>query len=116
MLMMVIGLLGIMAVQKTAANSNQTAARLDRARMVAEQSMEELRGRDPTTLTDGSYTLADQLSPDLVVYHRSYTISTMTGYPNLAMISMDVTFGEQGDESDLHHVKLQLMRTRVEKF
>jgi prepilin-type N-terminal cleavage/methylation domain-containing protein len=116
LLVMMVGLAGVMSMQRTAMKANQSARRIDRARMIAEQTIEEQRSRAPTVLTNGTTNLADMTTVDGVTYHRSIAIVDALGNTALALITVDVSYGEEGDESDLHHVRLQLVRTRTEAF
>ena len=111
-----VGALGVMAVHTATSRANQAARRLDRARSLADQVMESVRG---TTMASAEMSLgprpplADK-TIDGVVYHRRYSVSAHPLNGNLRQVWVQVTYGDFGDETDLHAVTITLLRTTAE--
>ncbi len=112
LVVLVLGLLGIMALQATTVRGNRMSRELERARVYATAIMEDLRQKDGATLTGG--TLEDVTTDDGVTYQRSYSVSGVAG--NLRLITVQVTFHENGEESETHTATLQMIRTTLEKM
>ena len=111
-----VGALGVMAVHTATSRANQAARRLDRARSLADQVMESVRGTPMATLAPAVPTvvpLADK-TIDGVVYHRRYSVSAHPLSGNLRRVWVQVTYGDFGDENDLHAVTINLIRTAAE--
>ena len=117
MTVLVLGLAGVLAVQTAAVKGNQNSRRLDRAKLYAEQTMESLRGKSVPAIEAMAGALPDApLGPDGVVYHRSFSVTQVAAQPGLVMVTVSVTYANDGDETDLRGTTLQLMRTRVESL
>jgi type IV pilus assembly protein PilV len=115
MALLVIGLLGILALQMTTVKGNRLSRELDRARVYAAQMMEDLRSEPWTTLGTGG-TRPDVVTSDGVTYRRAYTISNVSGSSSLRLITTTVTFAENDDSGDEHTATLQMLRTTAESL
>jgi prepilin-type N-terminal cleavage/methylation domain-containing protein len=110
---MTIGLAAIMMVQTTVVKGNRFGQRLERAKLLAEQSMEELRGRNVVPYEGTTQTFAP-FEQNGVLYTRQFSVAAVPGQPNLLMVTVDVSYGEEGNEADRRRVQLQMVRTRLE--
>lgn len=115
MVVMTMGLFGILAIHTASIKGNQASQRLDRARTYAQEIMEELRGKDVATIEAEQGALATKTT-DGVAYQRSYSVANVSGQDNLVLVTVLVSYGTDGDETDRHEVKLQIMRTRQEQL
>jgi type IV pilus assembly protein PilV len=128
MLVLVIGLLGIMALNMTTVKGNRQSRTLDRSVDLLEQMMEDLRGRstdsaNPNSLVNciswhtGCPSYPDDITTsDGVTYHRSYTVTAMSGQTTLVMVTATVTYPDDQDQSPDagHRQSMQMIRTTVE--
>lgn len=110
MALLVIGLLGILALQMTTVKGNRVSRELDRARVLAAEMMEDVRAKDVSTDTGGAY--ANVVTSDGVTYRRAYTVTTVSG--TLRLVTVTVTFAENDDPDDEHTATLQMLRTTQE--
>ena len=112
MALLVIGLLGVIALHATTVKGNRMSRELERARVYAQQLMEDLRGQTIGYALDHmTDDIDDIVTPDGVTYSREYEI---TNIGNLRMVTVTVTFYEDGDSSTPHTAKLQMLRTTQE--
>jgi len=115
----VIGLLGILALQTTTMRSNRQSRGLERARVYAAQIMEELRAKSVAnigaTTFDGGKTFSDIVTPDGMTYTRTFTSAPVTGYPNLILITATASFIDDSDGTT-HSATVQLLRTNQERL
>jgi len=114
LVVLAIGMLGIMALQATTVRGNRMSRELERARVYAAAIMEDLRGRDLTGLS-GDTQLDDVTTVDGVTYHRKYTVAA-SGGANLKLLTVEVSFAENGQTSETHKATLQMLRTTMEKL
>jgi len=112
MALLVIGLLGVIALHATTVKGNRMSRQLERAKVYAAQVMEDLRGKDVTTMS-GETVMPELTTTDGVVYRRKYAITDSSG---LKMVTVTVEFYDNGDETDLHSTQLQMLRTGLEKL
>ncbi len=111
----IIGLLGIMALQTTTVRANRLARNLDRARMYAEQLMEDLRAKPmapPPACVPDTPPCVTVTTPDGVEYVLRYTFAGVTGSTTLILLTATVTFADPADGST-HAASVQLIRTNV---
>ena len=112
MALLVVGLLGVIALHATTVKGNRISRELERARVYAQQLMEDLRGQTIGYALDHmADDLDDVVTPDGVTYARDYEI---TNIGSLRMVTVTVTFYEDGDSSAPHTAKLQMLRTTQE--
>jgi type IV pilus modification protein PilV len=114
MALLVIGLLGILALQMTTVKGNRVSRELDRARVLAAEVMEDVRAKDISTDTGGSY--PNVTTSDGVTYRRAYTVAAVSGSPTMRLITVTVTFAENDNPDDEHSATLQMLRTTQEKL
>lgn len=107
----IIGLLGIMALQATTVRQNRMSRALERARVYAAQMMEDLRSRPATTLVGGPY--PNVPTADGLTYTRSYTVGGVTGSSNLILITGTASFIDTTDGTT-HSSSMQIVRTTLE--
>src|SRR5262249_28478235 len=121
LLVLVVGLLGVMALQMTTVKGNRHSRQLERAVDLVEQVMEDLRGicmnesstpppscfKDLTgtscasgTCTNTSY-YPDITSSDGIVYHRAVTVTDTTS-ATLKMVTATVTYADDEDNTITH--------------
>ncbi len=113
MALLVIGLLGVIALHATTVKGNRMSRELERARVFATQTMEDLRGRSMTDVESiATAGLPDVTTGDGVTYRRDITVTGVSG--GLRMITVTVEFYENDDASDVHEAKLQMIRTTAE--
>jgi prepilin-type N-terminal cleavage/methylation domain-containing protein len=115
LVLLVVGLLGIMALQATTVRANRLSRELERARVYAMSMMEDLRGKDLMALSSPT-TLDDIVTEDGVTYSRVYTIGSVSGSTNLRLITVTVTYAENGNSADTHSASMQMVRTTLEKL
>jgi prepilin-type N-terminal cleavage/methylation domain-containing protein len=113
MALLVIGLLGILALQMTTVKGNRLSRELERAKVYAAQLMEDLRSEDLSTLP-ASGTRPDITTSDGVTYQREYSVTTVTA--TMRLITTKATFAEADDPDDLHSATLQMLRTVPERM
>ena len=109
LVVLVIGMIGIMALQSATVRGNRTSRLLERAKILAAQTMEDLRGysvQNPPAQPSAVVT-----APDGVTFTRSFTIAAVTDRPNLRMVTVTVTFAEDGDSGQTRGARLQMLRT-----
>ncbi|MBI4510322.1 MAG: prepilin-type N-terminal cleavage/methylation domain-containing protein [Deltaproteobacteria bacterium] len=111
---MTVGLAGVMSFHMSAIKGNALSQRLDRARMLAEQMMEELRSMPVDDIeTQASQGYADWSEEGgAVTYHRQVTVTALS--TNLARIRVEVSYDVDGDTSDTRTARLEVIRTRQE--
>jgi type IV pilus assembly protein PilV len=114
--LLVIGLLGILALQMTTVKGNRVSRELERAKVFAAQMMEDLRGEDLKTFTPTSATLSPITTSDGVTYNRSYSIEAAGGSGTLRRVTATVSFAENDDPDDVHTATLQMLRTTEERM
>lgn len=114
MALLVIGMLGIIAMHATAVKGNRMSRQLGRARVIAGQVMEDLRGKDLATLGTGG-TFASVTTPEGMTYTPSYTLEGVSGAA-CTLITVTVDFVDNTDAPEHHTTKIQMMRTLVEKL
>ena len=112
----IIGLLGIMALQATTVRQNRLARGIERARVYDAQMVEDLRAKPAATLlaavgTTNPY--AQIQTPDGMTYTRSYTITGVTGSTGLLLITATTTFVDDADGTT-HSATMQIVRTTTE--
>lgn len=119
LLVMIIGLTGVVMMQAAAVRGNRDATRFTRAAMLAEDGMEELRGRSVATLE------ADETVEQPEGYWRSetvagveylvaYSVDDVSGQPNLVRVTVTVSYADEGDETAPRSVQVQTIRSRPE--
>jgi hypothetical protein len=108
-----IGLAAVMMVQSTVIKGNRYGQRFERAKLLAEQTMEELRGRDVSPFESMVVTLP-YYEREGVMYRPQFGVEYLPGTENLMMVTVQVSFGEEGDESDRRIAQLQMIRTKQE--
>lgn len=113
LVVMVIGLVGVMMIQVAAVRGNRQAGRFTRAAMLAEQTMEDLRGKKVETL-ETEQGLVGNVEIGGIVYEVVYTTEQIAGQPNLVLVTVTVEYGDEGDEEDRHAAQLQMIRSRPE--
>jgi len=108
----IIGLLGIMALQATTVRQNRLARGIERARVYAAQVMEDLRAKPATALpASGTYPVV--LTPDNVTYTRTFTVGGVTGSTGLILITVTASFVDDADGLT-HSSTMQIVRTTSE--
>jgi type II secretory pathway pseudopilin PulG len=116
----IIGLLGIMALQTTTVRANRLSRNIERASVLAAQLMEVLRAK-PMPLPAAwcsapNYVPPDgvtsTLTPDGVPYLRSCRVDGVTGSTTLLLLTATVSFIDPTDQSP-HSAVLQLVRTNA---
>lgn len=112
LVILVIGLMGILALQTTTVKSNRLSRELTRANGYAGQIMEDLRTKKASTLAaSGSY--PDIVTSDGVTYQLSYTVSPVAASPTLVLVTAVASFVDDSDGAT-HSSTLQLLRTTEE--
>jgi hypothetical protein len=103
-----------MALQMTTVRGNRLARNLDRARMYAEQLMEDLRAKPmpPPACVVDTAPCVTVTTPDGVEYRLSYSFSGVTGSTTLLRLTATATFTDPADETT-HSASVQLIRTNV---
>jgi type II secretory pathway pseudopilin PulG len=119
MTVLILGLAGVLAVQTAASKGNQNSRKLDLAKESAEQTMESLRNLTVPTIEGMSGTMDDVHPPrapgvEGMTFHRSITVTPVTGQPGLVLVTVTVNYAVDGDETDLRGTTLQMLRTRAE--
>jgi type IV pilus assembly protein PilV len=119
LLVMVLGLLGVMALQMTTVKGNRASRMLDKAVELVAQEMEDLRGYttaklDPATCNGACPSYPTITTADGVTYTRSYTIAAITGQTTLMMVTATVTYPDDQDSTSTHTQTMQMIRTTVE--
>lgn len=107
----IIGLLGIMALQATTVRQNRLSRAIERGRIYAAQMMEDLRSKPAAGLVSGSYPAVP--TPDGLTYTRSYTVGGVTGSNNLILITGTASFVDTTDGTT-HSTSMQIVRTTLE--
>jgi prepilin-type N-terminal cleavage/methylation domain-containing protein len=113
LVVMAIGLLGVMSMHLTTVKANRISQRLDRAALIAEQTMEQERQALPATLTPGVFPKPAVTTAEGVTYTPTVTHDG-GGSAGLCRITVEVTFGDEDDAADLHTARLQMIRTTTE--
>lgn len=115
-----IGSIGALAVYRTSLRANAGTRDLDRARQLAEGLLEDVRGLDlPAVEALAASQLPDWRTPPPleVVYHRDLDVEAIEG-ADLVRLTATVTYSDDGSgrEASMHRVRLELVRTRQERF
>jgi type IV pilus assembly protein PilV len=116
MLVMVIGLAGVMMMQSTAVKGNRQSARFSRAALLAEELMEELRGRPVATLEATEGAAIAPLTINSVTYNRDFQVDDVPGQTGLVKVTVECTYAEEGDLTDMHTARVEMVRTRLESI
>jgi prepilin-type N-terminal cleavage/methylation domain-containing protein len=112
----IIGLLGIMALQATTVRQNRLARGIERARVYAAQMMEDLRAKPASAFpASGSGTYPSIPTPDGVTYTRNFTIGGVTGSTGLVLITGTASFVDDADGTT-HSATMQIVRTTSESL
>ncbi|MFH0902804.1 MAG: prepilin-type N-terminal cleavage/methylation domain-containing protein [Pseudomonadota bacterium] len=123
MFVMVFGAAAAMTMYRTMLTSNVGARDIDRARMLAEQTMEELRGQTVAQLVTAQTTAGGPpvALPATVVagvtYRIRHSTTAVAGQTNLVLVAVEVGYSEEGGAADAglsHLVRLEMIRTRGE--
>ena len=115
MLVLVLGLLGVIALQMTTVKGNRISRQLDRAVDLVEQEMEDLRGMSTDTIAALPATyFPDITSSDGVVYKRSFTATKVAGQATLYLVTATVTYPDDADSTIMHTQTMQMLRTSRE--
>jgi prepilin-type N-terminal cleavage/methylation domain-containing protein len=112
LVVMVIGMLGIMALQSAAVRGNRTSRQLERARVVAAEVMEQARGLPVANPP----TVAPITSADGVTFVPSIVVEDIVDHPLLKRVTVTVTFAEDGDDTQTRGATLELIRTTEESL
>ena len=133
LLVLVLGLLGVMALQMTTVKGNRASRTLDRAVDYVEQEMEDLRGTSTDKITTGATCIAglptstscegtcspcypDLTSSDGITFKRSYAVTTITGQASLLLVTATVTYPDDEDNNITHTQQMVMLRTTQEKL
>jgi len=108
----IIGLLGIMALQATTVRQNRLSRGIERARVYAAQAMEDLRAK-PADSIPSSGTYPSVPTPDGVTYTRTFTKGGVTGSTGLVLITVTASFVDDAD-GITHSSTMQIVRTTSE--
>ncbi|MFH0902800.1 MAG: prepilin-type N-terminal cleavage/methylation domain-containing protein [Pseudomonadota bacterium] len=123
MVIMVFGAMSAMTMYRTMLTANVGARDIDRARMLAEQTMEELRGQSVVqllaaqTAASGPPVLLADAAVAGVTYRSRYSVTAIAGQTNLVLVTVEVSYAEEGGAADAglsHSVRLEMIRTRGE--
>lgn len=109
----IIGLLGIMALQTTTVRANRLSRNIERARVYAAQVMEDLRAKPMPLTTPPVY--PDIVTPDGVTYVRTFAVTGVTGSTTLLLLTATVNFIDPTDQTP-HASSVQLVRTNQGEF
>jgi prepilin-type N-terminal cleavage/methylation domain-containing protein len=117
LVLILVAMMGTLGLYNTATSANRRGDQLARGTRYGEEVMEDLRGRSVTNILAAPPGYPDKVAAG-VTYHRAFTIADVAGKPNLVMVTVTITYGEDGDEtaSGLHTLVLQSLRTKVEQF
>ena len=113
LLITIIGLAGVLTMQSLSVKGNRNSAQFTRAANFAEETMESARGTAVAQLLAGqSYTR----TVNGVQYNIVLTAAPIATGSNLVMITVNVTYSEEGDTTtnDNRTARLQLLRTATE--
>jgi prepilin-type N-terminal cleavage/methylation domain-containing protein len=114
---LVLGLAGVMVIQTAVVKGSRDSRRLDRAKLIAQETMETQRTVDLSALpVPSAQVLPPYTTPEGVTYTRQFTIAEVPTQPNLLMITVEISFAEDGDEADRRYARSQMIRTRPEKL
>lgn len=114
LVVIIIGLLGIMALQATTVRQNRLARGIERARVFAAQVMEDLRAK-PAAGLPASGTYPTIVTPDQVTYTRTFTVGGVTGSTGLVLITGTASFIDETDGTT-HSASMQIVRTTSESL
>jgi prepilin-type N-terminal cleavage/methylation domain-containing protein len=116
--LLVIGLAGVLALHTATVRGNRVSRQLERARVLAVQLMEDLRGRPMTILPDlCTGDTIDTIEPvEGAVYSRSCTLTAVTGAADLRLLVARVSFPSDDDDGTTHEAALQMLRTVQENL
>lgn len=110
----IIGLLGIMALQATTVRQNRLSRGIERAKVYAAQVMEDLRAK-PAAALAATGTYPSVVTPDGVTYTRTFAVTGVTGSTTLVLITGTATFIDDSDGST-HSASMQIVRTTAESL
>ncbi len=129
LVVLVLGLLGVMALQMTTVKGNRQSRELDRAVDLVAQVMEDLRGIktcklvvtcgttcDPPTAGNSCPVYPDITTSDGVTYQRSYSAVPIAGQATLVLVTATVTYADDQDNTITHTQAMQMIRTTVESL
>ena len=126
MVVLVVGMLGVIALDMTTVKGNRVSRMLDRCVEVVAEEMEDLRGMTTstiiglpgTTCTTGTCTnttyYADITTSDGVVYHRSFSVVDLTNQVTLKLVTATVSYADDQDSTITHSQTMQMIRTTLE--
>jgi Tfp pilus assembly protein PilV len=107
----IIGLLGIMALQTTTVRANRLSRNIERATVFAGQVMEDIRAK-PMPLCVDPLHYPPIVTPDNVTYQRGCTATGVAGSTTLLLLTATVTFIDPTDQTP-HSAVQQLVRTNA---
>jgi prepilin-type N-terminal cleavage/methylation domain-containing protein len=119
-----IGSAGIVALLTTTIASHRTARRLERAKSIAVQSMEDLRST-AITATASTTRLADVTTPEGVTYYRRWQVTPSATSETLAVVSVVAGWLESDpssapsdpfSEPEFHGARVHMLRTTTESL
>jgi Tfp pilus assembly protein PilV len=119
LLVMILGMVGVMALQMTTVKGNRASRMLDRAVELVGQEMEDLRGYttakiDPASCNGACPTYPAVTTADGVTYTRSYTVTAISNQSTLVLVTATVTYPDDQDSTSTHTQSMQMLRTTVE--
>ena len=115
--LLVIGLMGILALHMATVKGNRVSRQLERARVLAVQLMEDLRGTPVASLGGVGEHAYDTVTPtEGVTYTRSYDLELVVGSADLVLLTAKATFPDDQDETVTHAAALQMIRTKQENL
>ena len=107
-------LVGMMGLYLTAARSNKLARQLADAHALAVGRIETLRPLALAAISASANTSTD-ISDGGATYHVRHLVDTnVAANANLFRIRAEVSFGDDGDETQLRNVRLEVVRTSTE--
>ena len=117
MALLVIGLMGVLALHAATVKGNRASRQLERARVLAVQLMEDLRNNTVDSLGELGDHPYDSVTPvEGATYTRSYTLTAVTGAPDLVLVTTRVSFPLDEDGTQTSEAKLQMIRTKQESL
>ena len=111
-----ISLAGMLGLHNLASAANRRSEQMVRGTRTGEEVMEDLRSHSLAQIATTSQ-YADVVAAG-ITYHRAFAVTAVSGHANLSLVTVTVTYGEDGDESAnaLHTLVLQSLRTSKESF
>src|SRR5262249_34782547 len=116
LLVLVLGLMGVIALQMTTVKGNRASRMLDRAVELVAQEMEELRGWKTSDICPytGTPSFPDVTTSHGVTYHRVPSCDSVLGQSTLKLVTATVTYPDDQDSTVTHTQTMQMVRTTVE--